>query len=213
MLVAGRVAGLIRFRDVPRQESAPFIDHLSSRHTFDRIVLVSGDRESEVRYLAETLGITIVHTQKSPEEKVAIVDDETRRQPTLFVGDGLNDAPAMLHATVGVALGTRHEVTSSAAGAVILDGTLAKVDELMHIARRTRLIALQTAIGGMTLSLVGMGLAVAGWLVPLTGAVLQEVIDVVAVVNALRTARPPRILTDYQDRPEVRTATIATATP
>jgi P-type E1-E2 ATPase len=158
---------------------------------------VSGDRESEVRHLAGIVGIDHVYGAQTPEQKVALVLAEVAAQPTLFVGDGLNDAPAMLAATVGVALGHEHEVTSAAADAVILDGSLSRVDELMHIARRARRIALESAIGGMLLSLGGMALAAVGWLPPLSGAVAQEAIDVVAVLNALRVALPPSDLTDF----------------
>ena len=136
-------------------------------------------------------------SSQSPEQKVEMVTAESRRQPTLFVGDGLNDAPAMLAATVSVALGQRHEVTGESADAVVLDGSLAKVNELLHIARRTKRLALQSAVGGMLLSLVGMGLAVCGLLPALAGAIAQEVIDAAAVLNALRAAFPPADLSDY----------------
>jgi cation transport ATPase len=82
---------------------------------------------------------------------------------------------------------------------VVVDSSLSAVDELMHIARRLRRIALQSAVGGMALSIAGMGVAAAGVLTPIGGAVAQEVIDVVAVLNALRTARPPRRLTDFDE--------------
>lgn len=197
LLVDEVVAALFRFRDVPRGESGPFVAHLGPRHGVTRTLLVSGDRESEVRHLAGLVGIQNVYAGQSPEQKVALVHAEVARQPTLFVGDGLNDAPAMLAATVGIALGHEHEVTNAAADAVILDGSLSRVDELMHIARRARRIALESAVGGMLLSLGGMALAAAGWLPPLSGAVAQEAIDVAAVLNALRVALPPSDLTDF----------------
>jgi P-type E1-E2 ATPase len=143
------------------------------------------------------MGITEVFFSQSPEQKVAIVTAEQARQPTLFVGDGMNDAPAMVVADVAIALGLRVDVATHAAGAVILDDSLSRVDELMHIARRTRRIALQSAVGGMALSLVGMALAAAGWLLPLGGVVAQEVIDVCAVLNALRAAWLPARLIDF----------------
>jgi P-type E1-E2 ATPase len=197
LLVDEIVAALFRFRDVPRGESGPFVAHLGPRHGVTRTLLVSGDRESEVRHLAGLVGIQNVYAGQSPEQKVALVHAEVARQPTLFVGDGLNDAPAMLAATVGIALGHEHEVTNAAADAVILDGSLSRVDELMHIARRARRIALESAVGGMLLSLGGMALAAVGWLPPLSGAVAQEAIDVAAVLNALRVALPPSDLTDF----------------
>jgi heavy metal translocating P-type ATPase len=197
VLVDGRYAATLRFRDNPRPDGATFIRHLGRRHHFDRVLLVSGDRESEVRYLAEQVGITEVHGGQTPEQKLALVRTETRRANTVFVGDGINDAPALTAATVGVAFGQNSDITAEAAGAVLLDTSLAKVDEFLHIGSRLRSVALQSAVGGMVLSLVGMAVAAAGYLPPVAGAIMQEVIDVVAVVNALRLALPPRSLTDY----------------
>ncbi|HLI30220.1 MAG TPA: heavy metal translocating P-type ATPase [Terriglobia bacterium] len=190
-------AGLFRFRDTPRRESHLFIRHLKPRHQITRVVLLSGDRESEVRYLADSVGINEVHAGKSPEEKVAIVRKARQHEKTLFVGDGINDAPALLAATVGVAFGTHSDITSEAADAVILEQSLDKVDELMHIARRMRHIALESAVGGMALSIFGMLLAAAGLLAPISGAVGQEFIDLLAVLNALRMSLPPKGLTDF----------------
>jgi P-type E1-E2 ATPase len=150
-----------------------------------------------VRYLADIVGIAHVYASQSPEEKVAIVRDETAKAPTLFVGDGINDAPALATATVGIAFGQASEVITEAAGAVILDSMLERVDELLHIGRRMRRIALQSAVGGMALSAIGMAAAAAGWLSPVAGALTQEAIDVIAVVNALRAALPPRTLRDF----------------
>ena len=190
-------AAICRFEDVPRSDSAPLVGHLKPRHRFERVLLVSGDRESEVRHLAELMGIEDVYFSQTPEQKVAIVRAEQEARPTLFIGDGLNDAPAMVAADVAVAIGRRVDATAEAAGAVILDDALSRVDDLLHLAARTRRIALQSAVGGMLLSLVGMGLAAVGWLPPIGGVFAQEAIDVAAVVNALRAAFPPIRLTDY----------------
>jgi heavy metal translocating P-type ATPase len=192
-----RYAAALRFRDAPRSESLSFVKHLGPKHHFQRVMIVSGDRESEVRYLAEQVGITEIHAQKSPEEKLAIVRKETAAARTLYVGDGINDAPAMMAATVGMAIGQNSDVTAEAAGVVVMDNSLEKVDEFMHISRRMRFIALQSAVGGMMLSLIGMAFAAAGHLSPVSGAVTQEVIDVLAVLNALRAALPPRVIHDY----------------
>lgn len=201
ILVDGRYAVLYRFRDEPRAEGADFIGHLAPRHNFDKIMLVSGDRLSEVEYLAKQVGIIEIHAGQSPEEKLEIVRQETARAGTVYVGDGINDAPAMVAATVGLAMGQRSEVTTEAAGAVLMDNMLGRVDELLHIGQRMRRIALQSAVGGMAASMVGMFIAAAGYLPPVAGAILQEAIDVVAVLNALRAAWPPRALTDFHDSP------------
>jgi heavy metal translocating P-type ATPase len=193
----GNYAAAMRFRDEPRRESHSFIEHLRPRHGVRRILLVSGDRESEVRYLADAVGIEEVHAGKSPEEKVEIVKRETARDRTIFVGDGINDAPALMAATVGVAFGSASDITTEAADAVILETSLERVDELIHIGRRMRAIALQSAVGGMGLSLLGMIAAAAGFLPPIGGAVTQEIIDVFAVLNAVRVAVPGRALRDF----------------
>ena len=194
--IDGRYAATLRFRDAPRTESRSFINHLGPKHQFARVMIVSGDRESEVKYLAEQVGVTEIHAQKTPEEKLAIVRRETAAAKTLYVGDGINDAPAMMAATVGMAIGQNSDVTAEAAGVVIMDNSLKKVDEFMHISRRMRIIALQSAIGGMALSVIGMAFAATGHLSPVSGAIIQEVIDVLAVLNALRAALPPRVIHD-----------------
>jgi cation transport ATPase len=97
-----------------------------------------------------------------------------------------------------VAFGAGSDVTAEAAGAVVLDSSLQKADELLHISRRLRVIALQSAVGGMALSAGGMLAAALGFLPPVAGALLQEGIDVAAVLNALRAALPPRTLTDFR---------------
>lgn len=188
-----------RFRDQPRAGGASFVKHLAPRHHFDRVMIVSGDRESEVRYLADLVGIQEVHFSQSPEQKLAIVREETRRTSTVFIGDGINDAPALTMATVGIAFGANTDITSEAAHAVILDSSLSKVDELLHIGQRLRRIALQSAVSGMLLSVVGMILASFGHLPPVVGAIAQEVIDLLTVLNALRVARSPVHLTDFGD--------------
>ena len=192
-----RYAATYRFRDEPRKDGASFIQHLRPKHAFARVMLVSGDRESEVRYLAEQVGIEEVYFNQSPEQKLELVREETAKAKTIFLGDGINDAPALTAATVGVAFGQNSDVTSEAADAVIMDSSLKKVDELLHVSRRMRSIALQSAVGGMALSLIGMFVAAAGYLPPVAGAVTQEIIDVAAVLNALRVAIPPKRLSDF----------------
>ena len=190
-------AATFRFHDMPRQESRTFVKHLSPRHAVNRVLIVSGDRDQEVRHLAEQVGIAELHSAKSPEDKVAIVRKEAAQAPTLFLGDGINDAPAMQAATVGVAFGVQSDITSEAADAIILEASLGRVDELIHIARRMRRIALQSAVGGMGLSILGMIAAAFGYLPPIGGAVAQEIIDLAAVLNAVRVALPTHSLTDF----------------
>lgn len=186
ILVNQKIAALFHFRDSPRDDSRPFISHLSPNHGIDKVILLSGDRDLEVNYLAKLLEIKNFYASQTPEQKLEIVKNESALAPTIFMGDGINDAPALMMATVGIAFGKNNAVTSEAAGAVILENSLIKVDELIHISEQSRKIALQSAIGGMIFSVVGMGLAAAGLINPVQGALLQEIIDVVAILNALR---------------------------
>ena len=197
IVIDDQYAATYRFHDVPRPESRGFVSHLGPKHGFTRILIVSGDRESEVRRLAQSVAITEIYAATSPEEKVAIVRRETARAKTLFVGDGINDAPALMASTVGIAFGQQSDVTSEAARIVVIDTSLSTVDEIIHLSRRLRRVALQSAVGGMLLSGIGMALAAAGLLSPVAGAVAQEAIDLLAVLNALRTARVPAKLTDF----------------
>jgi heavy metal translocating P-type ATPase len=197
IVIDDQYAATYRFHDVPRPESRGFVSHLGPKHGFTHILLVSGDRDAEVRRLAQSVAITEVYAATTPEDKVAIVRRETERAKTLFVGDGINDAPALMASTVGIAFGQQSDVTSEAARIVVIDTSLSKIDEIMHLSRRLRRVALQSAVGGMVLSGIGMALAAAGWLSPVAGAVAQEAIDLLAVLNALRTARVPASLTDF----------------
>ncbi|MGA9799200.1 MAG: heavy metal translocating P-type ATPase [Terriglobales bacterium] len=196
VLVDGAFAASLRFHDAPRPDSRIFVAHLKPKHRVNRVLLVSGDRESEVRYLAGAVGISETYAGQSPEQKLAIVREETNRAKTLFVGDGINDAPAMQAATVGIAFGLNSDVAAEAADAVILESSLGKVDELIHIGRRMRSIALQSAVGGMALSALGMLAAAFGLLPAIDGAVAQELIDLAAVLNAVRVALPTTKLRD-----------------
>ena len=197
VFVGGKFAALFGFEDAPRSDSRVFLDHLSPRHLVTRVILVSGDREAEVRALAAQIGIRTAYGAKSPEEKVELVRSETARAKTVFVGDGINDAPAMQAATVGIAFGHENDITAEAADAVVLDRALGKVDELMHIGKRMRRIALESAVGGMILSGAGMAFAALGWLPPIWGAVAQEMIDLAAVLNAVRVVLPIGTLRDF----------------
>jgi heavy metal translocating P-type ATPase len=197
VLVNGQYAATMRFRDKPREESKSFISHLTPSHQFHKIMLVSGDRESEVKYLASLLNLSEVHASQTPEQKLEIIRWEMKKAPTLFMGDGINDAPALTAATVGIAFGEFSQITAESAGAVIMENNLKKVDELLHLSIATRKIALQSAIGGMILSLIGMGFAAAGFISPVAGAILQEIIDVLAILNSLRLIWRKKINVDF----------------
>jgi heavy metal translocating P-type ATPase len=197
VMIDGRFAALLTFRDEPRGEGEPFIAHLLPKHSFRRVMLVSGDRENEVRYLADRVGIKEVFASQSPEQKLAIVRRETALEKTVYLGDGINDAPALTAATVGIAFGPNSDVSSEAADAVIMESSLAKVDQFLHIGKRMKRIALESAVGGMALSGLGMLAASLGYLPPVAGAVLQEAIDVCAVLNALRMVVSVKSLTDF----------------
>lgn len=196
IMIDGKYAATFHFRDAPRANGKSFIHHLAPSHQFNKIMLVSGDRESEVTYLADLLGIEETLASQSPEQKVAVVRAETAKAPTLFMGDGINDAPALASATVGIAFGQHSSVTAEAAGAVIMENSLVKVDELIHISAAMRRIVLQSAIGGMGLSIIAMGFAGGGFITPVMGALLQEVIDIIAIANALRLTWGSSIETD-----------------
>lgn len=200
ILLDDQYAAALHFHDAPRAESKSFISHLMPAHQFKKIMLVSGDRESEVNYLAKLLPFTEVYASQSPEQKLAIVRSERKKAPTVFMGDGINDAPALTAATVGIAFGQHSNVTAEAAGAVIMENTLSKVDELLHLSISTRAIAAQSAVGGMLLSLIGMGFAAAGFISPVIGAIFQECIDILAIFNALRLAFGSKIKIDLPNR-------------
>lgn len=196
IVMDGAYAATIRLRDAPRDDGKPFINHLSPMHNFNKVMIVSGDRESEVTYLANLLGIKETHASQSPEQKVEIVRRETALAPTLYMGDGINDAPALATATVGIAFGQHSSVTAEAAGAVIMENSLVKVDELIHISSSMRRIVLQSALGGMALSVIAMGFAAGGYITPVAGALLQEAIDILAIANALRMTWQKRVEAD-----------------
>ena len=200
IIMDGKYAATFRFRDTPRTDGKSFINHLAPSHQFNKIMLVSGDRESEVAYLANLLGITETLSSHSPEQKVAVVRAETAKAPTLFMGDGINDAPALATATVGIAFGQHSSVTAEAAGAVIMENSLEKVDELIHISAKLRAIALQSAVGGILFSVMGMTLAAIGYISPVQAALLQEFIDVIAIANALRMTWGNKIETDLNNK-------------
>jgi len=186
ILIDGQLAGLLQFHDEIRRDGSSFIRHLLPAHKLKKLIILSGDRLSEVEYLAKQLGITHVFANQTPEQKVEVVRKETALAPTLFMGDGINDAPALAAATVGLAFGAENIVTTEAAGAVFLESSLTKLDELIHISTSMRHVALVSAGGGMFLSVIGMYFAGIGMITPVAGALIQEGIDVIAILYALQ---------------------------
>ncbi|TNC24827.1 heavy metal translocating P-type ATPase [Amycolatopsis alkalitolerans] len=157
------------------------------------VVLLTGDRVDNAADVAMLIGVDEVQAEATPAEKIARVRDERARGVTVMVGDGINDAPALAAADVGMALGSRGATAAAqAADAVILDDRIDRLADVLEIARRTRRIAVQSAGAGTILSLLAMIAAAAGWLVPVAGAVVQEAIDVAVILNALRALRGPR---------------------
>jgi hypothetical protein len=156
-----------------------------------RIIMVTGDRADAAETIGAALDLDAVLAERVPSDKVDAVATEQRLSPTLMVGDGINDAPALAAANVGIAMGSRGASASSeAADVVILVDRLDRVADAVVISKRARLIAMQSIGAGMALSGVAMGFAAFGWLTPVAGALLQEGIDVAVILNALRALVP-----------------------
>lgn len=190
--VDGRPAGLISLADGLRPEVAAVLDGLR-QSGIARLVLASGDRQSVAETVTEGLGLDLVRGELQPDDKLALVAAETGAAPTLMVGDGVNDAPALAAATVGIAMGARGTAASAeTADIVILVDAIDRLLIARKIALRTRQIALQSVVGGLVLSLLGMVAAAFGLLTPVAGALLQEAIDVAVILNALRALSGPR---------------------
>jgi heavy metal translocating P-type ATPase len=188
--VDGRVVGALLLADELRKETPRAVQSLRSAGVA-RIVMVTGDHADAAETIAAALNIDAVLSDRVPSDKVDAVVMESRLNPTLMVGDGINDAPALAAADVGVALGARGASASSeAADVVIVVDRLDRVSEAVVIARRARRIAIQSIVAGMSLSGLAMGFAAFGWLTPVAGALTQEAIDVAVILNALRALTP-----------------------
>ena len=155
-----------------------------------RIVLATGDRREVARYVSAGLSIDNVRAELTPDQKIMVVLSERKNGPVMMIGDGVNDAPALAAADVGMAMGAKGAAASAeAADVVLLVDQLDRVLPAIKIARRSRLIALQSVTAGMGLSIAAMIAAAFGYLPPVEGALLQEVIDVMVIFNALRALR------------------------
>jgi len=188
--VDGALAGAVVLDDPIRPDAGRTLRGLRAAG-FGHIAMVTGDRADVAETIGAVLGIDEVLAERSPEEKVTAVGEARQRGSTVMVGDGINDAPALARADVGVALGaTGAGASSEAADVVLTVDRLDRLGEAVLLARRTRRIATQSAVAGIGLSVVAMGLAAAGLLPPTWGALAQEAIDVAVIVNALRALRP-----------------------
>ncbi|MBC9881129.1 heavy metal translocating P-type ATPase [Bradyrhizobium sp. INPA01-394B] len=189
--VDGRPIGALLLADELRADT-PRAIRLLRDAGIARMVMVTGDRAAAAQAIGAALDLDAVLAERVPSDKVEAVRSEQRLHPTIMVGDGINDAPALAVADIGVALGARGATASSeAADVVILADRLDRVGEAIMIAQRARRIALQSIVVGMGLSLVAMVAAAVGWLDPVPAAIVQEVIDVAVILNALRALTAP----------------------
>jgi heavy metal translocating P-type ATPase len=185
----GEPIGAVLLKDPLRADASRTLRRLRSAG-IQRLVMLTGDRPEPAREVGKALGLDEVRAEQTPASKVAGVRAEGRRAVTVMVGDGLNDAPALAAATVGVAMGARGATASSEAADVVLTtDRLDRLADAMEIARRARRIAVQSALAGMAMSLAAMLVAAFGLLPPAVGALLQEGIDVAVILNALRALR------------------------
>jgi heavy metal translocating P-type ATPase len=190
--VDGRTVGALLLGDELRRETPRAVQTLRNAGV-SRIVMVTGDRADAAETIGAALDLDAVLANRVPSDKVDAVATEQRLSPTLMVGDGINDAPALAAADVGIAMGARGASASSeAADVVILVDRLDRVADAVVIAKRARAIALQSIAAGLAMSGVAMGLAAFGWLTPVAGALTQEAIDVAVILNALRALVPAR---------------------
>ncbi|HET9091919.1 MAG TPA: heavy metal translocating P-type ATPase [Acidimicrobiales bacterium] len=190
--VDGELAGVLLLEDPLRPDAARSIRELRAAG-ISRIVMASGDRQAVAESVGAVVGVDQVLAERSPADKVESVRLERQRGTTVMVGDGVNDAPALAVADVGIALGARGASASSETADVVV--TLDRIDPIvaaLKTARRSRRIALESVTVGMGLSVAAMGVAAAGLLAPLPGAITQEAIDVVVILNALRALLAPR---------------------
>jgi heavy metal translocating P-type ATPase len=184
--VDGSLAGMLWLTDPIRPDAAATIQELRDAGV-RRVTMISGDHASVAARIGATLKVDAVLAEQSPANKIEAVRAARAQGTTVMVGDGINDAPALAAADVGVAMGARGATASSeAADVVLLVDRLDRLALAMGIARRSREIAVQSVVAGMGLSLIAMAVAAVGWLPPAPGALLQEGIDIAVILNALR---------------------------
>ncbi len=187
--VDGRMAGHLVMSDPLREGAGDMLDGLR-REGISRILLATGDRAEVARRVTEGLGLDGIRAGLTPDQKVLLVLSERKNGPVMMVGDGVNDAPALAAADVGVAMGARGAAASAeAADVVLLVDRVDRIGPGIEIARRSRRIAYESVVAGIGLSVLGMVAAAFGYLTPVQGALLQEVIDVAVILNALRALR------------------------
>jgi heavy metal translocating P-type ATPase len=189
--VDGEPAGAIALHDPIRPDTPRAIQALRAAG-INHILMVTGDRAEIADLVGDTIGVDRVLAERSPEEKLDAVHEAARLGRTIMVGDGINDAPALALADAGVAMGARGATAASEAADVVLtNDRLDGLADAVRIARRTRRIAWQSAVTGIALSAVAMVFAALGYLTPVAGAIVQEVIDLAVILNALRALRVP----------------------
>jgi heavy metal translocating P-type ATPase len=185
-----RTIGAVLLADELRRDT-PRAIHALRAAGVSRIVMVTGDRADAAETIGAALDLDAVLADREPADKVDAVRTEQRQYPTVMVGDGINDAPALAAANVGVAMGARGASASSqAADVVVLVDRLDRIPDAVAIAKRTHAIALQSIVAGMGMSALAMAVAAFGFLPPIAGALTQEVIDVAVILNALRALVP-----------------------
>lgn len=181
----GHLAGIITFVDEIRPESASTLEQLR-KLGIKETLMVTGDNKATADAVAKQLGITHVHAEALPVDKLNAIE-HVKHRPLVFVGDGVNDAPVLTAADVGIALGARGSTAASeSADVVIMVDDVGRVATALHIAKRTFSIAQQSIVIGIGLSLILMGVFATGMFTPLAGAIVQEVVDVFVIFNALR---------------------------
>jgi heavy metal translocating P-type ATPase len=185
----GRLIGVLVLSDELRAGTEQLLRSLRDLG-IDRIVLATGDRREVAKFISAGLGLDQVRAELTPDQKILVVLSERKNGPVMMIGDGVNDAPALAAADIGLAMGAKGAAASAeAADVVLLVDQLDRVLPAIQIARRSRAIALESVVAGIGLSVVAMAAAALGYLPPVQGALLQEVIDVAVIFNALRALR------------------------